>query len=110
MIFCEKCLLAGNSHVISLLIFSKSTKDDAKFDICCSRDWRFKGKDGSVYIYVSLGHNLEFPYNDVFQSLKSFFLSWQTMKSLIKSHIMQLFIWVFTVYHYACLQVSCINS
>ena len=43
MIFHENCLLADNSHAISSLIFSKIKKDVAKFVVCCSRDWRFKG-------------------------------------------------------------------
>ena len=36
-------LLADDSHEISYLIFSKIRKDVAKFVVCCSRDWRFKG-------------------------------------------------------------------
>ena len=44
MIFYENRLLADDSHVISCLIFSKIRKDYEKFVVCCSRDWRFKGK------------------------------------------------------------------
>ena len=44
MIFHENRLLAYNSHEISVLIsFEKIRKDVAKFVVCCSRDWRFKG-------------------------------------------------------------------
>ena len=42
MTFHENCLLADNSHVISYLIFSKIRKDDAKFVVGCSRDWRYR--------------------------------------------------------------------
>ena len=44
MIFRESRLLADDSHVISYLIFVKNwEKGVAKFLVCCSRDWRFKG-------------------------------------------------------------------
>ena len=43
MIFHENRLLADDSHEISYLIFSKIGKDFAKFAVCCSCDWRFKG-------------------------------------------------------------------
>ena len=43
MIFHDNCLLADNSHEISYLILSKIRKDVAKFVVCCSREWRFKG-------------------------------------------------------------------
>ena len=43
MIFHENRLLAGDSHEISYLIFSKIRKDVAKCVICCSRDWRLNG-------------------------------------------------------------------
>ena len=45
MIFHEHCLLADNSHVISCLIFLKIRGNAAKFIVCSSRDWRFKGKN-----------------------------------------------------------------
>ena len=44
MIFHENRLLADDSHVTSCLIFSKIRKDVAKFVVCCSREWRFKGE------------------------------------------------------------------
>ena len=40
----ENCLPADNSHEISYLNFSKIRKDVAKFVVCCSHDWRFKGE------------------------------------------------------------------
>ena len=43
MIFHENRLLADDSHEIAYLFFSKIGKDVAKFVVCCSRDWRFKG-------------------------------------------------------------------
>ena len=43
MILHENRLLADDSQEISYLIFSKIKKDVAKFVVCCSRDWRFKG-------------------------------------------------------------------
>ena len=43
MIFHENRLLADDSHEISYLIFLKIWEDVAKFVVCCSRDWRFKG-------------------------------------------------------------------
>ena len=46
MIFHENCLLADNSCVILCFIFSKIRKDVARFFVCCSRDWRFKGLYG----------------------------------------------------------------
>ena len=43
MIFHENRLLADDSHEISYLILSIIGKDFAKFVVCCSCDWRFKG-------------------------------------------------------------------
>ena len=43
MTFHENRLLADDSHEISYLIFSKIGKDVAKFVVCCSCDWCFKG-------------------------------------------------------------------
>ena len=43
MISHKNRLLVDISHEISYLIFSKIRKDAAKFVVCCSRDWRFKG-------------------------------------------------------------------
>ena len=44
MIFHENRLLADDSHEIyNTLLFSKILKDVAKFVVCCSHDWRFKG-------------------------------------------------------------------
>ena len=43
MIFRENRLLADDFHEIAYLIFSKNKKDVAKFVVCYSRDWRFKG-------------------------------------------------------------------
>ena len=43
MIFHENHLLADDSQQISYLILSKTRKDVAKFVVCCSCDWRFKG-------------------------------------------------------------------
>ena len=44
MIVHENCLLADDSHEVSYLIFFLKTKRIvAKFVICCSRDWCFKG-------------------------------------------------------------------
>ena len=43
MIFHENRPLADDSYVISYLIFSKIGKNDSKFVVCCSHDWRFKG-------------------------------------------------------------------
>ena len=43
MIFHENFLLADNSHDMSYLISSEIRKYDAKFVVCCSRDWRFNG-------------------------------------------------------------------
>ena len=49
MIFHENCLLADNSHEISYLIFfSKLMKYVAKFVVCCSCDYGFKGKYGFI--------------------------------------------------------------
>ena len=42
MKFLENRLLADISQEINL-IFSKMRKDDTKFVVCCSCDWRFKG-------------------------------------------------------------------
>ena len=40
----QQGVLADDSHEISYLIFfSKIGKGVAKFVVCCSRDWRFKG-------------------------------------------------------------------
>ena len=48
--FHENRLLAYDSHEISyLIIFSKIRKVVAKFVICCSHDWCFKG-----YLFVYL--------------------------------------------------------
>ena len=44
MIFHENRLLADNSHA---LYFSKIRKDVAKFVVCCSLDWCFKGLKNS---------------------------------------------------------------
>ena len=49
MIFNENRLQADDSHEIAYLIFSKIGEDVAKFVVCCSRDWRFKGK-GVLYL------------------------------------------------------------
>ena len=49
MIFHENCLLADDSHEISYLIFLKIKKDIAKFFVCCSRNWRFKGSDEMLF-------------------------------------------------------------
>ena len=44
MIFHENRLLADDSHEISYLIFfQKIRKNVAKFVVCCSCDWHFKG-------------------------------------------------------------------
>ena len=49
MIFHENRLLADDSHKQTILMkyhtlfLSKIGKDVAKFVVCCSRDWRFKG-------------------------------------------------------------------
>ena len=43
MMFHEDRLLADGSHVISYLIFLEIGKDVAKFAVCCSHDWHFKG-------------------------------------------------------------------
>ena len=43
MILHENHLLAEDSHEISYLIFLTIRKDVAKFVVCCSRDWHFKG-------------------------------------------------------------------
>ena len=45
MIFYENRLLAEDSHGIYLIFFRKFViwKDVAKFVVCCSCDWRFKG-------------------------------------------------------------------
>ena len=44
MIYHENHLLADDSHEISFLIFLKIGKNVAKYVVCCSRDWPFKGK------------------------------------------------------------------
>ena len=60
MIFHENGLLADNPHEISYLIFSKIGKDVARFVVCCSRDWCFKG----------LIKKLEASWGNTFQNIK----------------------------------------
>ena len=48
MVFHENRLLAEDSDEKSYLIFSKIGKDVAKFVVCCSHDWRFKGVSACV--------------------------------------------------------------
>ena len=50
MIFYENRLLADDSHEISYLIFSKFSKDVAKFVVCCSCDWRLRINTTSVLV------------------------------------------------------------
>ena len=50
MIFHENRLLADDSHIISYLIFVEIGKNVAKFVVCCSHDWRFKGLDETVHL------------------------------------------------------------
>ena len=57
MIFDENCLLADNSHQISYHFFSKIKKDVANFVVCCSRDWRFKGKNESKWHAMEYIHS-----------------------------------------------------
>ena len=51
MIFHENRLLADDSHEISYL-FLKIGKDVAKFVVCCSRDWRFKGSNNYLFFNI----------------------------------------------------------
>ena len=44
MIFHENRLLADDLVKYHTLFFLKIGKDVSKFVVCCSRDWRFKGK------------------------------------------------------------------
>ena len=48
MIFHENPLLADDSHIYSYLNLSKIGKDVAKFVVCCSRDWHFKPRGGTL--------------------------------------------------------------
>ena len=67
MIFHENCLLADNSHdiIYHTLFLLKIRKDVAKFVVCCSRDWRFKGyrlpsiRDNAI---VKIGEKLCHPH------------------------------------------------
>ena len=55
MIFHENRLLADKSYELVYLFFSKIRKDVAKFVVCCSRGWRFKGPFTPAvltYVYV----------------------------------------------------------
>ena len=51
MIFHENRLLADDSHEISYLFFTKIEENVAKFVVCCSPDWRFKGSRPSQQIF-----------------------------------------------------------
>ena len=43
MLFHENRLPADDTHEISYLILVENTENVAKFVVCCSRDWHFKG-------------------------------------------------------------------
>ena len=52
MIFHENRLLADSHEISCLIFFSKIRKDVAKFVVCCSRDWRFKGQSVTLTLYL----------------------------------------------------------
>ena len=59
MIFHENRLPPDDSHEISSLFLSKIRKDVAKFVVCCSRDWHFKGYGMQIREYYLLGGRLQ---------------------------------------------------
>ena len=62
---------------------------------------------GMVHCINSMGHRLFFSNRIAFLSLK-IILSKQLIQTLMKCHIMQHFIWVFTVCYRAYVGVTCI--
>ena len=77
MIFHENRLLADDSHELSFLISFKIRKDVAKFVVCCSPDWRFKGlqksSDRTAMLFVLVkGQNTNYCWHAKINGLGKF--------------------------------------